>query len=245
MSSTEIAQGRGQIVELLDPASPGATERLQTSIVSGHKADFGLMLLDPDPLKIDAVHQRLLASALGPALQATYSFVSLTEISEYVPTLQQYAQRLVSEGETEGTPAFQAKIEAYEKREPIMRRHRLTPDFPDWPVTSFYPMNKKRMAGENWFMLPFSQRSALMAEHAKTGMRFGGKVTQLITASVGLDNWEWGVTLWARNPQFLKEIVYTMRFDEASAAYAEFGPFYTSYVTSAENMLDHCCLTSK
>jgi len=105
-------------------------------------------------------------------------------------------------------------------------------------------MNKKRVTGENWFMLPFAQRSALMAEHAKTGMQFGGKVTQLITASVGLDDWEWGVTLWARNPQFLKEIVYTMRFDEASAGYAEFGPFYTSYVASAEDMLDHCCLTS-
>ena len=149
MSSTEIAQGRGQIVELLDPASSGATERLQTSIVSGHKADFGLMLLDPDPLKIDAVHQRLVASALGPALQATYSFVSLTEISEYVPTLQQYAQRLVSEGETEGTPAFQAKIEAYENREPMMRRDCLTPDSPVWLVTCCYPMYKKRLSGNS------------------------------------------------------------------------------------------------
>ena len=72
------------------------------------------------------------------------------------------------------------------------------------------------------------------------GMTFGGKVTQLITVAIGLDDWEWGVTLWARNPEFLKDIVYRMRFDEASAKYAEFGPFYTSYITSPAEMLDHC-----
>jgi chlorite dismutase len=71
-------------------------------------------------------------------------------------------------------------------------------------------------------------------------MTFGGKVTQLITVGVGLEDWEWGVTLWARNPAFLKDIVYRMRFDEASARYAIFGPFYTSYITSPEKMLDHC-----
>ena len=80
----------------------------------------------------------------------------------------------------------------------------------------------------------------MMAEHAKSGMTFAGKVTQLITVGLGLEDWEWGVTLWARNPQFLKDIVYRMRFDEASARYAEFGPFYTSYIVTPEEMLDHC-----
>ena len=154
--------------------------------------------------------------------------------------MEQYAQRLVAEGDQEGSPTFQAKVDAYTRREPMMRRQRLTPEFPPWPATCFYPMNKKRDTGENWFLLPFDQRSSLMSEHAKTGMQFGGKVTQLISVSVGLDDWEWGVTLWARNPDFLKDIVYRMRFDEASARYAEFGPFYTSYITSASKMLDHC-----
>ena len=76
----------------------------------------------------------------------------------------------------------------------------------------------------------------------KTWLKFGGKVSQLITVSVGLDDWEWGVTLWARRPEFLKEIVYTMRFDEASARYAEFGPFYTGYIASADEILRHCRL---
>ena len=121
-----------------------------------------------------------------------------------------------------------------------MNRQRLTPDFPEWPATCFYPMNKKRNVGENWFMEPFSKRNELMAEHARSGIKFMGKVSQLITVGCGLEDWEWGVTLWARNPEFLMEIVYKMRFDEASAKYAEFGPFYTSYVCSPEAMLEHC-----
>jgi hydrogen peroxide-dependent heme synthase len=235
-----ISVGRRQILAILDAEGEHAPERLQVSVVSGHKADFGLMLMDPDPLKIDSVHQRLLASELGMCLEPTYSFVSMTEVSEYVPTVEQYAARLKAEGEDEQSPAFQAKIKAYSDREPMMRRQRLTPDLPEWPATCFYPMNKKREVGENWFMLPFADRNRLMAEHARSGMEFAGKVTQLITVGVGLEDWEWGVTLWARNPQFLKEIVYRMRFDEASARYAQFGPFYTSYVVTAEKMLQHC-----
>ncbi len=188
--------------------------------------------MDPDPLKIDAVHQRLLASQLGPTIVPTYSFVSMTEVSEYVPSVEQYAERLKEEGESEDSPTFAAKVKAYERREPMMRKQRLTPDLPTWPATCFYPMNKKRKVGENWFTLEFPVRNRMMAEHARSGMAFAGKVSQLITVSVGLDDWEWGVTLWAKNPEFLKDIVYRMRFDEASARYAEFGPFYVSYLAS-------------
>ena len=104
----------------------------------------------------------------------------------------------------------------------------------------FYPMNKKRKVGENWFMLPKEERGRLMIEHAKSGMAFAGKVSQLITVGLGLEDWEWGVTLWAANPEYLKEIVYRMRFDEASARYAEFGPFYTGYVATPAEILEHC-----
>jgi chlorite dismutase len=224
----------------LDPMAGGAPARLQTSIVSGHKADFAIMAMDPDPLQIDALHQKLISGPLGVALDATYSFVSVTEVSEYVPTVEQYAKRLVEEGEQEGSPAFEAKVKAYQRREPMMRKQRLTPDLPDWPATCFYPMNKKRKVGENWFTLDFAHRNRLMAEHARSGMSFAGKVSQLITVAVGLDDWEWGVTLWAKNPEYLKDIVYRMRFDEASARYAEFGPFYTSYLASAPRILTHC-----
>lgn len=239
-SAEEIAQGADAFVAILDPDGPEAPARLQVSIVSGNKADFGLMLLDPDPLKIDRVHQRLMSSPLGWAIKPGYSFISLTEVSEYVPTPEQYGARLVEEGVEKDSPAYLAKMKAYTSREEMMRKQRLTPDFPPWPATCFYPMNKKRKVGENWFALPFEDRNRMMAEHGRSGMKFGGRVTQLITVGVGLEDWEWGVTLWARNPEFLKEIVYTMRFDEASALYAEFGPFFTSYVSTAEEVLRHC-----
>ena len=244
MTAEERSLGCQQLQAALDPDADNAPARLQTSIVSGHKADFGLMIMDPDPLVIDRVHQQMATTTIGPTLESTYSFVSVTEISEYVPSLEQYGERLVAEGEDVGSPAYEAKMTAYEQRAPVMRKQRLTPDFPDWPVTCFYPMNKKRKVGENWFMIPFDERNRLMAEHARTGMTFAGKATQLISVGLGLDDWEWGVTLWGRNPAYLKEIVYRMRFDEASARYAEFGPFYTSYLCSPAEMLEHCGLTS-
>ena len=240
MSDGEKEAGRADLVAVLNPEGENSPERLQTSIVSGQKADFGLMVMDPDPLKIDVVKTRLAASAIGPALISTYSFVSITEISEYVPSVEQYAQKLIAEGDEKDSPAYQAKVQAYEKRLPMMNRQRLTPDFPEWPVTCFYPMNKKRKVGENWFLEPFSKRNAMMAEHAQSGMQFAGKVQQLITVGVGLEDWEWGVTLWGKNPQYLTEIVYKMRFDEASARYAEFGPFLTSYIVTPQQMLEHC-----
>jgi peroxiredoxin len=218
----------------------GEIRRLQTWIVPGHKADFAVMMMDPSPLRVDAVHQRLMAGPLGPALTPTYSFIGLTEVSEYLPNAEQYGERLIEEGETRDSPTFKAKVQAYAAREAGMRKARIEPDFPAWPNACFYPMNKKRKVGENWFSLPFAERSRLMAEHGRSGMKFGGRVAQLITVSVGLDDWEWGVTLWASRPDYLKEIVYTMRFDEASARYAEFGPFYTGYVASPAEILAHC-----
>jgi chlorite dismutase len=237
-----IAEGRADLIAALDPAREGGPTRLQTSIVSGAKADFGLMALDPDPLVVDRVHQRLLAGRLGPAIVPTYSFVSMTEISEYVMTADQYAARLKAGGETEESPVYQTKVKAYADRLVNMNRQRLTPDFPPYPATCFYPMNKKRKVGENWFLLAKEVRNNLMSEHAKSGMAYAGKVQQLITVGLGLEDWEWGVTLWAANPEYLKDIVYHMRFDEASARYAEFGPFYASYVARPATMLDHCLI---
>lgn len=240
LSADELRAGREEMLATLDPAGSEAPQRLQSSLVSGHKADFGLMVMDPNPLKIEAVNQRLLAGKLGPAIVPAYSFVSITEVSEYVPSVEQYGKKLVAEGEAEGSPTHAAKLKAYADRLPMMNKQRLTPDFPEWPATCFYPMNKKRKVGENWFLMSFEERNKLMAEHAKSGMTFAGKVQQLITVGLGLEDWEWGVTLWAKNPLFLTHIVYRMRFDEASARYAEFGPFYASYVMPPAEMLDRC-----
>ncbi|MEO8269963.1 MAG: chlorite dismutase family protein, partial [Aureliella sp.] len=199
-TAEQRSQGREQFARILDAEGSGAPTRMQSFIISGHKADFGVILLDPDPLKIDRVHQQLLQSELGPALEPTYSFVSLTEISEYVPSPEQYAARLKAGGEDPQSTAFAAKVAAYEKRLPMMNAQRLAPELPNWPAMCFYPMNKSRVVGANWFTTPFSRRNAMMAEHAQSGMAFAGRASQVISVAVGMDDWEWGVTLWARCP---------------------------------------------
>lgn len=239
-SAEELDAAKGEFQLLLSSAP--ATQRFQIGIVSGHKADFSLMLMDPDPLKVESVHQQLLATKMGAALETTYSYVSISEISEYALSVERYAERLQREGEDPASSAFEKKITAYTARSEKMNYNRLTPDFPDWPVSCFYPMNKWRIAGANWFTQANSERQRMMSEHARSGMKFAGRVTQLITVGVGLDDWEWGVTLWATNPKYLKDIVYEMRFDEASAKYAEFGGFYTSYLADAKQVLEVCAV---
>jgi chlorite dismutase len=135
------------------------------------------------------------------------SYLSITEVSEYARTM----------------PEEQL-------------RPRLYPELPPEGKTSwcFYPMSKRRMPGLNWYSLPFDERKDLMHEHGLSGRKFAGRIVQLITASTGLDDYEWGVTLFGVNPDDLKDVVYTMRFDRASANYAEFGPFYAGMVTSID-----------
>jgi chlorite dismutase len=223
--------GRNQLRAILEAARPGAIEQRQCFVVPGHKADFGLVLAGPDIEAIRGVQTAIAASALGPALEAVDSFYSITEVSEYVPDAEEYG-RILRERERMDpqSAAYQARVTQYASRLEGMNRQRMYPEFPDWPCLCFYPMNKWRLPDANWYTLPFAERNELMAQHGKSGMQFAGRVTQVITASTGLDDWEWGVTLWARNPAYLKEIVYTMRFDEASARYAEFGKFYVGFI---------------
>jgi peroxiredoxin len=240
LAPAEHSDGCRDFCQTLDPESRDLPARIQTFLVMGHKADFGIMMLDPDPLKLDRVHQRLLAGLLGPAIEPMWSFVSMTDVSEYLPTVEDYTERLRQEGLSPSSEEFAHRVQQYAKRYEIMRRQRLQPDLPNWPAYCFYPMNKRRLPEANWFLLGFEERDRLMREHGETGLKFAGQVTQLVTVGIGLDDWEWGVTLWARNPQYLKDIVYQMRFDEASARYAEFGPFYTGYLATPKEILRQC-----
>lgn len=139
------------------------------------------------------------------------SFVSLTEISEYA----------------QGVPDE-------------LKQARLFPNLPPEGKTAFcfYPMSKRRNVSQNWFTLPYEERKDLMLAHGKSGRAFAGRVLQVITGATGVDDWEWGVTLFAVHPDDLKEVVYTMRYDEASAIYAEFGVFITGMVDEVDAVLD-------
>jgi hydrogen peroxide-dependent heme synthase len=235
---------RGSAIESLEDIfvfnSVDPVMRIQSGLCVGHKADWSLMMMDPDPFKIEAIHQAIMSSEIGQAIECVDSYVSLTEISEYVMTVEQFRDHLVQTGLDPGSAEFEKRVTGYAGRLPAMNKQRLTPEFPPWPVSCFYPMNKQRVIGANWFTEPFSIRQQMMGEHAQSGMKYAGKVTQLITSSVGLDDWEWGVTLWATNPIFLKQIVYEMRFDRASAQYAEFGSFYTSYLMQPREVFKRC-----
>jgi hydrogen peroxide-dependent heme synthase len=231
--------GREELARLLDRSAPGAPDQLQCFAVPGHKADFGLMMAGPDLKAIHGIQMAIQSSPVGPALVAAYSFYSITEVSEYVPGVEEYGRILRDrEGVDPESNVYKTKVAQYAQRLEPMNQQRLYPDFPDWPCVCFYPMSKTRQPEQNWYLLPFEARAELMSQHGKSGMKFAGRVSQLITASTGLDDWEWGVTLWGRNPTYLKEIVYTMRFDESSARYALFGDFYFGYIQTPSELLE-------
>jgi chlorite dismutase len=203
------------------------TQLLPISVV-GPKADLGFMLITPDLQDADRCAKRI-GEVLGAGmLTPVFSWLSLTERSEYTMTEEEYVQTLREEGVAEGSPEFPEKIaEFHDRMEKYMRR-RVEPELPggdEWPVLCFYPMSKRRDTGQNWYALPFAERKRLMAGHARIGRTYAGRVLQLITGSTGLDDMEWGVTLLAKTTSEIKAIVYEMRFDEVSARYAEFGEF--------------------
>ena len=204
-----------------------ATQLLTFSIVSP-KADLGFMLLTSD-LHIADAYAKQLALALGPGiLMPEFSWFSMTERSEYTTSESEYAQQLEREESIAAdSPEAKEKIEAFRTRMAKYLKDRLEPNLPDWPVVCFYPMSKRRGGlGQNWYALDFDSRKKLMGGHARVGRQYSGRVLQLITGSTGLDDMEWGVTLFARTTSEIKAIVYEMRFDEVSAHYAEFGEFF-------------------
>jgi chlorite dismutase len=179
-----------------------------TVAMLGHKADLGVMALGADLWRL----RRLQSDLQAAGLVVVTSYVSLTEVSEYAA----------------GVPDE-------------MKQMRLYPVLPPEGKAAFcfYPMSKRRgdVEGSNWFSLPFDERKEMMFGHGAAGRKFAGRIVQVITGSTGIDDWEWGVTLFAVHPDDLKECVYTMRFDEGSARFAEFGPFLTGMVAPVEDVL--------
>jgi chlorite dismutase len=210
------------VVEAVDAFTATEPNQVIASSVLGGRADVALMCLSPDLDALDRLVKRVLA---GP-LERLDSFVSLTEHSEYTTTEAEERTRL----EVAGEPGVDAALAAWRERMDRYKDARLHPRLPRKRFICFYPMSKTRIPGANWYDLDFDERKRLMRGHASTGRAYSGRVLQLITGATGLDDWEWGVTLLADDPAAVKEIVYEMRFDEASAKYALFGPFWVGLV---------------
>lgn len=217
------------------PAAP----RVLTFAGVGGKADVTFLLFAADLRQLSRMQREVEAAFPAGTLVPVYSYLSVTELPEYVATDDDLKAILARDGVVPGHPQFEERFAAAQKRNSEYQHYRLYPEIEAWEVMCFYPMNKKRSGNDNWYSLDFETRKKLMAGHARTGRKYSGRIAQLITGSAGLDDWEWGVTLMAHQLDAVKEIVYEMRFDEVSARYGEFGPFYISLYLPPGELWSH------
>jgi chlorite dismutase len=183
--------------------------------ILGHKADLLFLHLRPTLDELLELETALNKITLANVMMPSYSYVSVVELSNYVA----------------GDNA-DPETDAYIQR-------RLKPIIPDKTHVCFYPMNKRREAGQNWYTLSMDERREMMRSHGMTGRKYAGKVIQVISGSVGLDDWEWGVTLYADDPLTFKKLIYEMRFDEVSAKYSEFGTFLVGRKLDRESLTSY------
>ena len=194
-----------EFTQLLDEWKKSERDQIGTTVaysIVGHKADLVLMHMREDLHSLNQLEHEWDKSLLAECLYRSYSYVSIVELSNY----------LAKSGED---PMANPHVQA-----------RLKPIPPDARHICFYPMDKRRQGEDNWYMLNMEKRRELMRSHGMIGRKYAGEVRQIITGSVGLDDWEWGVTLFSDDPLTFKKLVYEMRFDEVSARYGEFGEFY-------------------
>jgi peroxiredoxin len=201
----------------------------------GSSADLMVIHFRDSLDSIAAAQDDLARSQLSGVLDPAYTFLSVAEAGLYHLTAE-LARAAASRGGNVGDDEYTRALaeRAMAERESAHVRRRLYPELPaDMPYVTFYPMSKRRDAVQNWYTLTLDERSRLMQAHGLTGRRYAGKVQQVITGAIGLDKWEWGVTLFARDPLEFKKLVTDMRFDEVSAKYAEFGEFYVGKIIPA------------
>ncbi|WP_027963620.1 hydrogen peroxide-dependent heme synthase [Halalkalibacillus halophilus] len=179
--------------------------------IIGHKADLMFMNLRPTMDELTDLERSLDKTKMAEFFHKTYSYASIVELSTY----------MAQGKDPETDPEIQA---------------RLKPILPKWDHVCFYPMDKRRQGNDNWYSESMETRGKLMYSHGMTGRKYAGKVRQIISGSIGLDDWEWGVTLYAHDMLQFKKLIYEMRFDEVSARFAEFGSFYIGHRKEREQL---------
>lgn len=193
--------------------------------VLGHKADLLLLHFRPSFEDLNQAELALAGLALGEVLEPVSSYLSVVELGLYEFSVRLYGS-LAERGIKPGGAEWKKTVESEMEQQRAKMTERLRPAIPTTRYLCFYPMDKKRGEASNWYQLPIDERRRMMYEHGLVGRRFAGQVTQIISGSTVLDDWEWGVDLFADDPLVFKKLIYEMRFDEASAIYALFGPFY-------------------
>ena len=235
LDATNRTRIAAEAIEFLQPLRDDPESDVALAQLLGHKADLMLTHYARD---FDVLGDEQIAFdklALRDYLEPVSSYVSILELGLYDATARIHADlrdRGLKPHSQEWSDAFDVHLRDA-AREP-RNAARLGAKIPPRRYACFYPMDKKRGETVNWYALPYEQRASLMLEHGKIGRTFHGLVTQVISGSIGFDDWEWGVDLYADDPLVFKRLIYEMRFDEASARYAAFGPFYTGMQFSIE-----------
>jgi chlorite dismutase len=194
----------------------------------GSSADIMLVHFRQTLDDIGVVQRWLAESPAMASLKPKYSFLSVTEAGMYGLTAK-LARETAARGGVVGDAEYAAELTrrlTAERSNPHVQKRLFPPVPDDMPYVCFYPMSKRRDTGQNWYSLQLDERSQLMRTHGETGRRYAGRIFQIITGSIGFEQWEWGVTLFGKDPLDFKKLITDMRFDEASAKYAEFGEFY-------------------
>src|SRR5580704_12849841 len=201
----------------------------------GHKGDLIVVHFRPSFDELGHVERRLAQLRLADYLEPTNSYLSVVELGLYESSLKTY-KSLAERGIAPFSEEWQAEIKEVLARSREAMRPRLFPDIPPHKYLCFYPMDRKRGEEKNWYQLPMAERQRQMHEHGLIGRRYAGQVKQIISGSIGFDDWEWGVDLFADDPLVFKKLIYEMRFDEVSAVYALFGQFYLGMRVAAAGL---------
>ena len=205
----------------------GADGPVQTAVYSqlGHKGDLILLHFRKSMEALNQVELELAQTALSDFMELKHSYVSVVELGLYESTRKTY-EAAAAKGAAMHSAEWNAEVEASLQRGAEAMKSRLWPAVPEAKYLCFYPMDRKRGEEKNWYSVPFAERQSMMHEHGLIGRRYGDVVKQIITGSIGMDDWEWGVDLFAEDPVVFKKLIYEMRFDEVSAVYALFGQFF-------------------
>jgi hydrogen peroxide-dependent heme synthase len=191
----------------------------------GHKGDLILVHFRDSPEALNQVELDLAQTAFYDFLEPRHSYVSVVELGLYESSRKTY-EAASAKGFEAHSAEWNSEIEASLKRGAEAMKPRLFPAVPEAKYLCFYPMDRKRGENVNWYTVPFAERQRMMHEHGLIGRRYGDVVRQIISGSIGMDDWEWGVDLFAEDPVVFKKLIYEMRFDEVSAVYALFGQFF-------------------